>query len=279
MLQVSAGFLPAIVPIVFAVSVAGPAFGAAALRPESLLAWTAYIQATERRIARQNSARDRFLSTDLEADWALRRHALSTGDILVDRVEFADDSRTVMDVPSAMLHHWRGAVFVPGASLEVVLDALENGQPGQHQEDVLEARVIERGPRVSRVFLRLERRKLMTVVYDTEHIVRVDRYGRTRGTSHSMATKIAEVRNVGTADEYEVPQGQDRGFLWRWNTYWRYEQVLGGVIAECESVSLSRPIPLGLGTLVGGLVRSTAEESMARTLDAFRRRFATAALP
>jgi len=34
--------------------------------------------------------------------------------------------------------------------------------------------------------------------------------------------------------------GDDRGFLWRLNAYWRYEQVAGGVIAECESITLSR---------------------------------------
>ncbi len=38
----------------------------------------------------------------------------------------------------------------------------------------------------------------------------------------------------------EKPEGKDRGFLWRLNSYWRYQQVDGGVLVECESLTLSR---------------------------------------
>jgi hypothetical protein len=64
--------------------------------------------------------------------------------------------------------------------------------------------------------------------------------------------------------------GDDRGFLWRLNAYWRYEAVPGGVIAECESVSLSRDVPFGLGLVAGPIIRSTARESMERTLESLR---------
>jgi len=184
-----------------------------------------------------------------------------------------------IEMPSAMLHHWRGAVFIPGASLDAMLEELGTGAPGAKQEDVLDSRVLERTPDATRIFLRVQRKKFVTVVYNTEHEVRFERLGPARAASRSTATRIAEVDNANTPDERELVPGQDRGFLWRWNAYWRYEQVPGGVIAECESVSLSRGIPAIFRVLVGRLIRNTAEESMERTLVTFRERFAGSARP
>jgi hypothetical protein len=50
--------------------------------------------------------------------------------------------------------------------------------------------------------------------------------------------------------------------------------VDGGVLAECESVSLSRDLPPLIGFMVRPIVTSTARESMERTLTALRTRLA-----
>lgn len=273
-------FRPALGPSLVAVTlVGGAAVGAATLRPESVAAWSTYIDATEARIAREVEQGSPFLATDLEADAAARRRDLSVGKILVDEVVTTDRQGEDIDMPSAMLHHWRGAVFIPGASLDQMLEELGTGAPGARQEDVLASRVLSRTPDATKIFLRVQRKKFVTVVYNTEHVVTFDRLGPTRATSHSTATRIAEVQDADTPGERELTPGHDRGFLWRWNAYWRYEQVPGGVIAECESVSLSRGIPTIFRVLVGRLIRSTAEESMARTLVTFRERFAEPARP
>ena len=263
-----------------AVSLAGSAaLGAATLRPESVAAWSTYIDATEARMAREVGAQGQFLATDRMADAATRRRALAAGEILVDEVETTDGEGEGIDVPSAMLHHWRGAVFIPGASLEAMLEELGTGAPGARQEDVLDSRVLERTPDATRIFLRVQRKKFVTVVYNTEHTVEFQRFGPSRASSRSRATRISEVENANTPGERELTPGHDRGFLWRWNAYWRYQQVPGGVLAECESVSLSRGIPAIFRVLVGGLIRSTAEESMERTLVTFRERFARTTMP
>ncbi len=257
-----------------AVALVSPASaGMATLRPEAIAAWDGYIAATEDRHARELEGSPRFLSTDLHPDAASRRRALRAGEVLVDRIQTPGEDGDALDMPSAMLHHWRGAVFVPGASLEAMLAELGTGAPGPRQEDVLASRVLARTPDSMRIYLRLQRRKFVTVVFNTEHLVTFAPYGRTRATSRSVATRIAEVENPGLPEERELPPGQDRGFLWPWQAYWRYEQVPGGVIVECESVSLSRDIPAVLRTLAGPLIRSTARESMTRTLVTFRERF------
>jgi hypothetical protein len=247
--------------------------GAATLTPAALAGWGTYVAATERRMARELTAGDRFLAQDFGAQAAANRRSVMGGTVLVEPVEATDEQGRSIDVPSALVHHWRGAVFIPGVKLSDLLAKLQEGAPTTRQEDVLQSKVLERQPDRMRVFLRVQRTKFVTVVYNTEHTVTFKRYGPTRASSASTATKITEVESPNTPEERELRPGEDRGFLWRWNSYWRYEDVGTGVIAECESVSLSRDVPSVLWYLVGPWIKSTAHESMERTLVAMRQRF------
>jgi hypothetical protein len=61
------------------------------------------------------------------------------------------------------------------------------------------------------------------------------------------------------------------------NSYWRYQAVPGGVLVELESLTLSRSVPWGAGAVVRPLVDQVARESISRTLQALRLRFAEGA--
>ena len=74
------------------------------------------------------------------------------------------------------------------------------------------------------------------------------------------------MENAGKPDERLEPEGNDRGFLWRMNTYWRFEQKDGGTYVESQSISLTRDIPAGLGFLIGPFVNSVPRESLTFTL-------------
>lgn len=248
----------------------GAVVSAASLTPAALAGWTRYIVATEARIGGEIARPDRFLAQDFVSDPAGKRQALLRGEILIEPVESTDAKGRSIDVPSALVHHWRGAVFLRGATLADVLARLQSGVPVGHREDVLDAKVLETQPDRMRVFLKLQRKKFVTVVYNTEHTVTFRRHGATRASSISTATKIAELESPNTPRERELRLGEDHGYLWRWNSYWRYEEVAGGVIAECESVSLSRTVPSVVSYIAGPLIRSTARESMARTLGTMR---------
>ncbi len=65
--------------------------------------------------------------------------------------------------------------------------------------------------------------------------------------------------------------GEDHGFLWALNTYWRFEAQDNGVVVECEAVSLSRGIPALLGPMIKPIVKGLPEESLSHTLDLTRR--------
>jgi hypothetical protein len=89
-------------------------------------------------------------------------------------------------------------------------------------------------------------------------------------SSRSVATRIAELADAGSSSEKEKTSADDSGFLWRLNSYWRFEETDEGVIVECESISLSRSIPFGLGWLVGPFVESVPKESLDTMLNAIR---------
>jgi hypothetical protein len=248
-----------------------PTVIAARLRPEAIAGWGRYVAAVEDRHRHEMRQRSPFLVLDTGPDRAAERRSLVRGEFVVREMRATGADGRPIEVAGAMVHHWRGAVFLPGATLASLLTSLEHEAP-RPGRDVLRSAILDRGPSFIRLFLRLERTKLVTVVLDTEHDVRFARLSSTRASSTSVATRIVEVEAPGTAAERRRPAGDDRGFLWRLNAYWRYEAAPNGVIAECESISLSRSVPFGLELLAQPLIGSAARESMEQALDSLRDR-------
>jgi hypothetical protein len=252
---------------------AGSAVVAAELKPETLAAWKEYASALEQRRARETADGSRFLVLDFLVDREAERRALAAGAVVVREMPAATRAGRDIDVPSGLIHHWRGAVLVRGVTVTELLTRLEQADPPAIQQDVIRSSVLARGPNTERVFLRLQRTKIVTAVFNTEHDVTFQPMTGTRAASTSVASKIAEVRDPGTPQERELPPGADRGFLWRLNAYWRYEATAGGVIAECESITLSRSVPSLVRFIASPLINGAAEESMQRTLQGLRQRY------
>jgi hypothetical protein len=74
----------------------------------------------------------------------------------------------------------------------------------------------------------------------------------------------------GEPDELEMPPGHDHGFLWRLDSYWRFQERDGGVYVECEAISLSRSVPPGLGWFVNPIIRNLLRQSLTQTLGCLR---------
>lgn len=267
--------LAAALVVLMSAASAGPV-QAAELKSKTIQAWDAYVLATERRIARELSSDQGFLVMDFQSSTRSMadRRALMAGEVLVSDMETLDSLGEEFDVPSGMIHHWSGSVFIPGVTVEEVMARVSDpNQEDTKQQDVLASEVLERGPGYLRIYLKLQRKKFVTVTYNTEHLVQFQWHGEGRASSDSSTTRIAEVMDAGEPTEAEKPIGNDSGFLWRLNSYWRYEQVDGGVIVELESVSLSRTVPGILRPMVSPLIRSAAKGSVDRTLDSMRERF------
>jgi hypothetical protein len=245
---------------------------AAGPRPETIDAWDAYVAATETRIASELAATGPFLAGDLRDDGGVTRDAIARGAIPVGTLSTVDRSGRALPVPGGTIAHWRGAVLLPGMSLDTLLHLLQHpDERGPYPEDVLSLRVLNRGPDRLTLAMRLTRTKIVTATYDTEHVATYRRLAPTRASSRSVSTKVLEVADAGTSGERVLAEGRDRGFLWRMNSYWRYEEVPGGVVVELESITLSRGIPMGLGMVLAPMIDRIARESVTRTLASVRR--------
>jgi len=250
----------------------------AKLQPKTAAGFAKYAAAVEARRAKEITTGSAFLEFERRsaAEQARMLAALKRGEIFVERAAGARDaSGSEVPVDGGLINHWRGTVFVPNVSLDNLLKVLQEPQSDKHkQEDVISSRVISRDGDSQKVFLRLKRTKFVTVVYDTEYNVDYERLARDRALSNSLSTKIVEIENAGTPKERALPEGDDHGYMWRLNSYWRYKQVDGGVLVEIESLTLSRDLPAIIGPLIRPIVNSTARESMTRTLASVRARFA-----
>ena len=249
----------------FLVGVTGTSEASAAkLKPKTLQAWETYQQLTEKRISGELAGGGSFLVLDLKKpdERARIRKALKGGGVDIQKKRTLDAGKEI-DVEAGMIHHWIGQIFIPKMTLRTLRPWLQNyDRHADYFADVEKSKLLSRDGENFKIYLRLVRKKVITVRYNTEHSVVYRDHSPTRMSSRSIATKIAEIANAGTATEKERTSDDDSGFMWRLNSYWRFEEVDGGVIVECESISLSRSIPFGFGWIVGSFVESVPQESL-----------------
>jgi hypothetical protein len=235
---------------------------AAELKPVTVEAFDQYIRQTEARLDAGKGA----LWADESPDRARRVRA---GEIVVQPFNAKPDWSVK---GGGLLHDWVGSVFIPGATVEQVLALVQDY--GRHKDvykpEVVESRVISREDQHFRIFLRLLKKKVITVQLNTEHDVRYSQLAPKRWRSISRTTKIAEVDNPGKPGEREKPPGTGEGFLWKLNSYWRFEERDGGTFVECQAISLTRDVPIGLGWIIEPIIRNLPKESLENTLRATR---------
>ena len=246
---------------------------AADLHANTLAAFDRYVQLTEARIDDERRGTLPFLWIEGLPELQ-RREAeakVGRGEIVVSRLETRDAGRPI-DVPGGMRHHWVGTVFASGASLDQTLTLMQAYDKYQdiYWPAVRRSRMMSREGDRFNVYLQLFMKKVISVVLNTEYDVRYISVAPKQMQVRSHTTRIAEVREPGTPEEQEKPVGHDNGFLWRFNNYCALEERDEGTYVQCESVSLSRNIPIGLGWLIGPFVTSIPRESLEFTLGTIR---------
>jgi hypothetical protein len=241
-------------------ALAAPAL-AGELKPQTSQAFDRYSAGTEQRLNR----RDKFLWADESAE---RSRRARQGEIVVEPF----DGKAIRDVPDGLVHDWVGTVFIPGSSLERTLAFVQNYDRHKdfYKPEVIDSRLLSRRDNDFRIFLRLLKKEVITVVLNTEHEVHYTPVDKTRWSSVSRTTRISEVDNAGKPTEKELPNGTGNGFLWRLNSFWRFEERDGGTWVECEAVSLTRDIPFGLSLIIKPIIRSLPKDSLLNTLRATR---------
>jgi hypothetical protein len=241
----------------------------AELQPQAAQGFDRYIAGSEARIRKQESSPSTFLALDelpaaqrAEAESRLRR-----GEILIARQD-----GTPLKLPGALIHDWTGTAFIPGATLSSTLALVQDYDHLQryYSPEVVGSRLLSRNGDDFRIFMRLRKHKVVTVVLDTEYDVHYGRLDRNHAYSFSRSTQATEIADPGQDNEHALPEGDSHGFLWRLNSYWRFVQYGDGVMVECEAISLTRDVPTGLGWLIEPFIQSLPRESLEFTLRATR---------
>jgi hypothetical protein len=241
------------------------------LSEDTLLAFAEYIEKAE--AAMERSLRDGpFLWSDASVE---RARQVREGKILA---EFWSGQHPIK-VPDGLVHDWIAAVNIPGATLAQTLAMIQDydNHKNIYKPEVIDSKLVRHRGNDFQIYLRLLKKKILTVVLDTDHDVHYSEVDAARWCCRSYTTRIAEVEDFGKPAERTLPPDAGYGFLWRLDSYWRFHERDGGMDAECRAISLSRDIPKGLGWIIEPIVGKLPRESLVNTLEATRRGLAARA--
>jgi hypothetical protein len=266
--------LPAAIAV-FSLSpvVPAPDVMSADLTPPTIQAWNDYVGKVEARVENELQTTKPFLVLERlpQAEQQRAKTGLESGAVFITRVPGPDLRTPVPDIPDGLVHHWLGIVRIPGVRVDEVLAFVQRYDDSpRYFNDVIASKLVRREGDEFEVFLRLKRKKVVTVVYNTTHRVAYRRLDATHAASRSVAVRIAELEDAANPAGPAKPVGHDSGYLWRLNSYWRFVETGGGVTVECESLTLSRGIPL-IFWWVRPTVESIARESVENTLGSIKK--------
>ncbi|HET6143178.1 MAG TPA: hypothetical protein VFE02_06685 [Candidatus Acidoferrales bacterium] len=239
------------------------------MKLETSAAFDHYVQITETKMKKDLDS-NQFLVVDQlpepkrnEAYEQLRR-----GEVFIQETHTADGHDPI-HIPGGLIHHWAGVVFVPKATIKEVNSVLQDyeNEPRIYKPEIRRARLIKQDGDESKVYLQFFSKSMVTVVLDAYFDVTFKMIDKTRYESISHSTRITEISNPDGPDPRERQDGEDHGYLWRLNSYWRLQEKDGGVYLQNESITLTRTIPILLAWIANPLIKSLPRDVLAHMLN------------
>lgn len=241
--------------------------------PAAERSFQSYIAKVEARLARLHASPETypiFLNLNAAERTAAERQ-LASGAIQIMPI-----NRGTWEVSGALLHDWRGTFFVPGATAGQMLTLLRdyNHFARYYAPEVVASHVLADHGKFTLIDIRFKKHVVITVVLEAEYQVEAALIGRNRGYSWSRSRHIWQIDEPGTLKERRRAENDGDGFLWHLNSYWNFIQWRGGLLIECEAVSLTRDVPAGFGWVVTPIVEDLPRNSLQFTLRATKRALA-----
>jgi hypothetical protein len=239
--------------------------GLVQLKHQTTDAFEAYIRKAEAEMTPGLEGSEPFLWSDLTPE---RAQQVRKGHIVAQLWV----GKELFRVPDGLIHDWVGAVWIPGTTVKETLLLVQDydNHKRVYKPDVIGSKLLSHQGNDFKIYLRLLKKKIITVVLDTDHDVHYTPLGNTRWFCRSYTSRISEVENAGKPNEKVVPPDTGYGFLWRLDSYWRFEERNGGVYVETRAISLTRDVPTGLGWIIEPIVRKLPRQSLISTLEATR---------
>lgn len=238
------------------------------LNPQTLQAFEAYIVEAERGMEQTPEATG-FLWSQQQAE---RAQKVDEGQIVAQFWA----GRGPLKIANGLIHDWIAAVFIPDSTIPAIFAVIQDydNHKNIYKPQVIDSKLIRREGDDFQIYLRLLKKKIITVVLDTDHSVHYSPVDNGRSECRSYTTRISEVENAGSPNEQVLQPDAGYGFLWRLYSYWRFAQRDAGVVVECRAISLTRDVPFGLGWAIEPIIQKLPKESLVNTLECTRQALA-----
>lgn len=244
------------------------------LKPATLVAYDRYIALTEARLASERDGTRPFLWVDQQPAATRAQHLarLTSGQVVLAKLETRDRG-TAIPVADGLIHHWIGTVFMPGVSIDRLVAFVQDYEryPQIFSPLIPRTRVLARDGDRFVVSMRTFVKKVITVTMDADYTIDYHRLGPNRLWTTNVATNLFQVHEAGTPAERREPGDQATGYLWRFRMYCAFEERPDGSLEQCESVTLTRPIPFALGWIVRPFVSGIPRDTIEFTLGQVRK--------
>jgi hypothetical protein len=235
---------------------------AADLKPETLQAWEAYLQAAKARHHKHLVDGASFLSIDAAPADAAK---LRQGDVIVSPA----GPNVPLKVPSGLIHDWAGAIFIPNTSIGDVMRVIRDYDHYQaiYHPNVVGSKPIEMSECEDHFSMVIMNKSFFAKsALDSDYRSAFIRVDDEHWYSTTETTRVQEVADYAAASQSLLPEGHGTGIIWRLYSFARYEERDGGVYIELEAIALSRDIPATLHWVVDPMVRRVSRSSLATSL-------------
>src|SRR5207302_8083758 len=155
--------------------------------PAAASAFATYIATVESRLALQHRLPNTFLAPTTP-DPENTQMRLREGKLIINRLTPSNGA----NFSGALLHHWRGTAFSPGAKAADFERLMRdfNSYPQHFSPQVLQARVLTQGGDHIQASMRVRQRHVITVVMDTTYDITFGQLDAQHGYSISRSTRI-----------------------------------------------------------------------------------------
>ena len=256
-----------ILPLVVILWGAASPASAIELQSATLAAWQDYARGAGVRMQSRLDAKESFLWIDESADRAQR---VRRGETVV--APLLDHG--MRPVPHGVIHHWIGAIFVPGATRASFLAVADDYDRYSeiYQPVVADSKSLATNPNAPAFSMIWHRRVLfIDAAIQGSFQAHEGLVDSRRGYSVVDATRIQQIEYYRHASERLLPPDTGDGFMWRIQSLIRFEQRDGGIYLEIEAITLTRDIPVSLKWLVAPVIERLSVNSLATTLEQTRK--------
>ena len=252
--------------LVFLISTAAGSSYAAELSQQTVAAWENYVASARLRIQDRLDGKSPFLWADEDL---IRRRRLSLGEIVISPL----GSSHPLSVPHGLIHHWIGAVVIPGATTQDLSAVV--GDYGRYKEiyrpTIVKAELLESaGDDQKFSLLWVQKVLFVTAAFYTEFDSDYVALNSRKGYMTLSATRVQQIEDYGEKNERRLAPDEGSGYLWRLVSFARFEERDGGLYLELEVIGLSKDVPGSLRFFLKPVLDHVPRQALTVKLDQTR---------